>query len=209
MSLMPFILRLLVLQGLVLMLMGCPGTTTVQIAPTTTAPPPNLLSSVPPVRIKVANFVDKREGKPDPILIGRRQAAFGVPMGDVYSERPVFEIVTEALKSELKRNGHKIVKKNEDFVIHGEIRHFWVKTDATLLYWDVVGDVTVTMEIARPGQKGSVILGPYNGRKVERTYINPSGDMMKRVLTASLNSAIQQIGSDPKFVGELEKKPRR
>jgi hypothetical protein len=209
MSLIPIILRLLVLQGLALMLIGCPGTITVQIAPTQPTPPAGLLSSVPPVRIKVANFVDKREGNPNPILIGRRQAAFGVPMGEVYSERPVFETVTEAIKSELRRNGHNIVKENEDFALQGEIRHFWVKTDVTLLYWDVVGEITVTMEVNRPGQQGGGILGPYNGRKVERTYINPGEGMMKRVLTASLNSVIQQIGSDPKLVSELDKRQRR
>jgi hypothetical protein len=203
-------MKTLILSSMVLLALGCTGASTVQITPIQPATTKSLFPPALDTKIKIHNFIDAREGKLDPFLIGRREAAFGVPMGDVYSERPVFEIVTEAVKSGFSRSGYKIVGENEDFSVHGKIRQFWAKTPAPapLFYWDVVGEVTLTMEVSRPGQKVATILGPYTDRKVERTAINPSPEMMKRVLTAALMSVIQEMSSDPRLISKLTKKQK-
>ena len=130
-------------------------------------------------------------------------------MGDVYSERPVFEIVTEAVKSEFMRNGYKIVQENEDFSVKGKIVQFWARTPVKMMggCWDVVGEVNLTMEVSQPGQRITTTLGPYSGSKTERTFINPSPKIIKRVLTGALMGAIQKMNVDPRLISELAKKP--
>ena len=130
-------------------------------------------------------------------------------MGSVYNDRPVYEIVTEAVKSDFTRKGYKIVQENEDFSVKGRIDQFWVKTPFKMmgLLCDAEGEVTLTMEVSRPGQKVVTTLGPYKGRKVERAMI-PSPEMFKRVLTGALMDAIQAMSSDPNLINVLTTKPK-
>jgi hypothetical protein len=86
-------------------MLGCAGTATLNLNYLPTAALDSPLASVSPVKIKLLNFEDKRSGKVETILIGGRHAAFGVPMGDVYSEKPVFEIIRNAVKTDLGNDG--------------------------------------------------------------------------------------------------------
>ncbi len=157
------------------------------------------LASIPTVKFKVENFEDRREQKVEPILVGHREAAFGVPMGDIFSERPIFEIVRNTVKTELISNGHTIVNNNENISLKGKINKFWVRTDVTALYWDLVGEVSIMIEVSSPTRKTPTLLGPYSGQNVERTYINPSKEIATRVLDKSLADAMRKMSSDPKF----------
>lgn len=165
-----------------------------------------LLASVPALKIKLLNFEDKREQQTEAILIGRREAAGGIPMGDVFSERPIFEIVRDAIRTELIRNGHSIVNENEDISMKGEIRKFWVGTEVTALYWDVLGEVSITVEVKYPASDAPILLGPYSGKNVERTYINPSEEIVTRVLVKSLEAVMQSMNSDRELARVLRAK---
>lgn len=157
------------------------------------------LASVSSVKVKLENFKDIREQQAESILVGRREAAFGMPMGDIFSERPTFEIVRDAVRTELINNGHRIVSNNENISIKGKIRKFWVRTDVTALYWDLVGEVSIVIEVSSPAHRTPILLGPYNGKNVERTYINPSKEIATRVLEKSLEQAMHAMSSDPKL----------
>lgn len=157
------------------------------------------LASVSTVKVKLGSFEDRREQKAESILVGHREAAFGVPMGDIFSERPIFEIVRDTVKTELIRNGHTIVNNNENISIKGKINKFWVHTDVTAFYWDLVGEVNIMIEVSSPTRKTPTLLGPYRGKNVERTYINPSKELATRVLDKSLGDAMRAMSSDPKL----------
>jgi uncharacterized lipoprotein YajG len=204
------ILKILILSSMIFLLLGWTRDKTIRITPGQPVVPERPSSITPGVKIKVYTFIDGRQGNLDPYLIGKRTAAFRAPLGDVYSERPVFEIVTEAVKSEFTRKGYRIVPENEDFSVRGKINQFWAKTPVKMMgaAWDVVGEVALTMEVSRPGQRAVTILGPYSDRKVERTPINPGPQIIKRVLTDALVGAIQKMSYDPKLSNELSKKPR-
>ena len=165
-----------------------------------------LLASVPALKITLLNFEDKREQRTEAILIGRREAAFGVPMGDVFSEHPIFEIIRDAIRTELIRNGHSIVTDNEDISMKGEIRKFWVGTEATALYWDVVGEVSIVVEVKYPAAGAPILLGPYSGKNVERTYSNPGEEIVTRVLVKSLEGVMHSLNSDRELVRVLRTK---
>jgi len=164
------------------------------------------LASASVLKIKLLNFEDTREQRAESILIGRREAAFGVPMGDVFSERPIFEIIRDAVRTELIRNGHSIVTNNENISMKGKIRKFWVGTEVTALYWDVVGEVSIVVEVKYSASRAPILLGPYSGKNVERTYINPSKEIVTRVLAKSLEGAMHAMGSDRKLARVIRAK---
>ena len=133
------LMRTLILSGMIFLLLGCIGNKTIQITPVQPVVPESPLSTTSAAKIKVYNFLDARQGKLDPYLIGHNALAnfsssdTKADMHSVYNERPVFEIVTEAVKSEFTRNGYKIVQENEDFSVKGRIDQFWVKTPFTMM----------------------------------------------------------------------------
>jgi hypothetical protein len=75
------------------------------------------------------------------------------------------------------------------------------------LCFDVVGEVTLIMEVSRPGQKVVDTLGPYNGRKVERAMF-PGPENFKQVLTGALMDAIREMSSDPNLINVLANKQK-
>lgn len=205
---MKFLLRTkktLILIGMILLLLGL-RSKTIEIMPGQPVVPESPYSTRSDVKIKVYNFQDARQGKLDPYLIGKKRA-FGVTMVDFYSKRPIFQVVTQAVKSEFIRHGYKIVQENEDFSVKGIIDQFWAKTPITRMgaTWDVVGEVSLTMEVSRPGQKIGTRLGPYAGRKAKST-LNPGPQRFQLVLTEALMDAMQAMSSDPRLISELAKK---
>lgn len=189
---------------LLIFLFGCAGTATLNLNYQPTASPDALIASVSPVKIKLLNFEDKRGGRVKSILIGGRHAAFDVPMGDVYSARPVFEIIQGAVKSELARNGHVMVNVNEDFIFRGQTESFWVKTDVTPLYWDIIGEVSIKLEVTDTKKASSSTFGPYSAKNDERTYLYPSKSLMEKVLNTSLEQVMKQMSSDETLVKFLK-----
>ena len=184
---------------------GCIGNETVNLDYKPTERVENLLTSARPLRVNLLNFEDKRAGQIDPVLIGCRQAAFGVSMGAVYSDLPVPEIIRSAVKTELTESGHIIVDKNEDITIKGEVRTYWVSTETTMFYWDVIGEVRIVVVVKNADSDSFIKLDPYNGRKVERTYLYPSVAIMKRVLGASLDKVLQTMSSDEELIKVFKK----
>ncbi len=155
-------------------------------------------SNSPAPNIKLNDFQDVRVGKNEPEIIGHREAAFGVSMGDVQVKRPIFEIIHNALSTELMQNGYSIVNTGEDFTITGKIFNFWVGTDVTALYWDVYGEVRIAIDIKNTNGEITQI-GPYYAKNIERTYKNPSVPIMERVLLASIKEVIGKFLSDKEF----------
>jgi uncharacterized lipoprotein YajG len=210
------LMRTLILSGMIFLPLGCMGNKTIQITPVQPVVPESPLSTTSAAKIKVYNFLDARQGNLDPYLIGHSFSTkfctsdVKAAMGSVYNDHPVFEIVTEAVKSEFTRNGYKIVQENEDFSVKGRVDQFWVKTPFAMmgLFVDVVGEVTLTMEVSRPGQKVVDTLGPYNGRKVERTMRLPSPEDFKQVLTGALMDTIREMSSDPNLINVLTNKQK-
>jgi len=197
--------EVLILIGMIFLLLGL-RSKTVEITPIQPVVPESPYSTRSDVKIKVYNFQDARQGKLDPYLIGKKRA-FGVTMVDFYSKRPVFKIVTQAVKSEFIRHGYKIVQENEDFSVKGRIDQFWAKTPLTRMgaTWDVVGEVSLTMEVSRPGQKIGIRLGSYTGQKSKST-LNPGPKTFQLVMTDALRGAIQEMSADPRLISELTKK---
>jgi hypothetical protein len=192
------------LLGSCLLLSGCGGTSTLKLGYKPSEGEKGLLASLPSKTVKVLPFSDKRQPQMESIKIGSREAAFAVPMGEVYAERPVFEIVRDAVQTEFARNGHLVVGDNESVSIRGEIRAFSVGTSVTLVYWDVIGNVSFTLEAKKAGDAPAVTMGPFEGKQVERTYVYPTAEIMERVTGGALDNAVRKMGSDAALIAFLK-----
>jgi hypothetical protein len=68
----------------------------------------------------VLDFSDQRPGM-EPLLLGKRYDSNQVSKGEVTVQRPVSEIVTEAVRAELAAAGHRLVADGEEVVVSGVI----------------------------------------------------------------------------------------
>jgi hypothetical protein len=148
------------------------------------------------VAVRVAEVVDARGERG---RIGERQAAFGVSMGDVYLSRRVRDVVREAIADDLLAGGRRVVASGEDLVVTPTLRRFWVHTDTTPLYWDVVGEIEVDVEVSAQGSAPA--RQTFSCRQVERTWAWPTAALAGRVLDLCLGELGTKLRGDPIFTG--------
>lgn len=198
------LLLIIAVVSLSFAVLGCARTLKLQYNPLPDTK--NLLASVSPMKIKLVDFTDKREEGIDSKLIGGIQEKVGSIITDIQSDRAVFEIIRDALKAELIRNGHTVVDDDEDIVLKGEIKTFWLKTEVTKEDWDVIGEIEVLVEVLNSAAGGSSFIGPYYAKTIEKRYLIPGNSVMTRILEKSLSKLMQQIRSDSDLATALGKK---
>jgi uncharacterized lipoprotein YajG len=125
--------------------------------------------------------------------IGERKAAFGVDMGDVHFSRDVASFMKEALETELSAAGHRIVTESGDLAVTGELQSFWVRTETTPLYWDVIADAKIQLAIARGGER---VQRGYAATAKKRTYVWPSASLLGQVVDQCVDDLMSKIRAD-------------
>ena len=116
-------------------------------------------------------------------------------MGDVNLARRVPELLREALTDELLAGGQRVVESGEDLSVDAAVRRFWVHTDTTPLYWDVVGEIELELSVAAP--RAAPVRRTFSCRQSERTYAWPSAALTGRVLDRCLAELGEQVRTDP------------
>ena len=125
------------LIGLALLLGGCAGDILVVIPPHDPNPE-SVLRSAAPSLVSVAVQLE-----PSPVARGKREAAFGVPMGNVSFSPPPDVSIRRVLEAELVASGHAIEGDSPAVELIADVKRFEVRTDTTLVYWDVIGEVAI------------------------------------------------------------------
>jgi hypothetical protein len=108
----------------------------------------------------------------------KREAAFGTPMGYVNFNPPEATVVQNLLTNELNvilRQGG--VTAPQDYSC--DIIEFGVNTNATLVYWDVVGHIRLALK------HGNAVVSLY-GTDQTRTFVWPGEDVIAKVMKGSL-----------------------
>jgi hypothetical protein len=83
--------------------------------------------------------------------------------------RPPSMAVRDAFAFELRRSGHMLVDTNPEIIVRGQVETFWIRTDVTPIYWDVVGEVRFTIEVLDSNLSKVMFKNTYQGNEVERT----------------------------------------
>jgi hypothetical protein len=151
-------------------------------------------------KIQLVPFEDKRQEK---YRIGERQAAFNVSMGNIYSNRQIPDYIHEALRNELLATGNEIVgEEDEDIILTGEILKFWVWTETTPLYWDLKGEVEITLRTINPKNKETLMEKPYSFQSSTRTYVWPTEKLATEVIEVSIKGLMYKIRNDSIWLKE-------
>ena len=127
-------------------------------------------------------------------------------MANVYADQSVDSIVRKAIEDEFAKCKHQIVMDGEDVVIKGDIQTFWIGTDVTSLYWDVYGEIGLLVKVYNNSLSSGETFGPYYAKNVERTYRDPSSEIMKMVIEKSLEEVMAQMCSDDPLISFLAQK---
>jgi hypothetical protein len=121
------------------------------------------------------------------IVASKREAPFGIPMGEITFAPSEEQLLKETLgvglmKLLVRREAH--TKETYSF----DLIEFGVSTKATPLYWDVVGRISL---ILRHGGKEYSLFGTHT----ERTYIWPGEGVIKNVVEESLKQVAASLES--------------
>lgn len=150
-----------------------------------------------PRELAVAPFADLR---PDRGRIGERSAALGVSMGDVHMARPPADFVREAVVDDLRAAGHRVDEPGAGAAaVEGELLRFWVRTDTTPVYWDIVAEIELRLALrepgAGPGEAPRTVTRACEHR--ERTYAWPTKSLVASTLGACLADLMAAFRGDP------------
>ena len=163
-------MKYFVLITLYSFLVGCAGHVNVKM-PLQEVQNQNLLA-----RVKVNDL------RAPGVAASTREAAFGVPMGNITFDPTEAQIVKNLLEVELtKILREKGIQSQQDYVC--DLVEFGVNTDTTPLYWDVIGRILLVLK-----QNGK----EYNlfGKALERTYAWPGESIIKEVVDESLQQIV-------------------
>ena len=80
--------------------------------------------------------------------------------------------------------------------ISGEVLRFWVRTDTTPLYWDVVAQMELRLALRPPGDAGEVRNVSHACEHRERTYAWPSQALVEKTLDACLYDLLTAFRAD-------------
>ena len=146
---------------------------------------------VPKAKVKrTIIFTNVQDARRQKYQIGERSAAFGVSMGDVYFYRSVPAFVEDMVATELRAAGHSVLKSGVGTPLSIVIKRFSATTEPTLLYWDVVANVEL-----------SVVFGDltksFSCQKSDRTYIWPTEYLFSVVVDDCLIDLMKKVRDDP------------
>jgi uncharacterized lipoprotein YajG len=147
-------------------------------------------------QIKLVAFNDKRKERN---RIGERHAAFNVSMGDIYTNRDVASFITEAVQNELLASGNKLTDNPNDITVSGDVIKFWIWTDTTALYWDIIGEIEVNLNVVSPkSDKSHQKL--YKAKSTKRTYVYPSQELVEEVVSETIKNLMLDIRQDSPWI---------
>jgi len=116
------------------------------------------------------------------IAASKREAAFGVPMGNITFDPSEVQLVKETLELELtKLLQERGIQAKQ--VYECDMVELGVNTITTPLYWDVIGRIRFVLK--HSGREYNLA-----GTHTERTYVWPGEALIKKVIEESLQQVV-------------------
>jgi uncharacterized lipoprotein YajG len=159
----------------------------------------SMLASVAPRRIEVAAVTDRR--------MDQRRIGYKPKSGaDIVTDRPVTDIVREALAVELGANGHAVVGDSKDATVVAAVEEFWLDVVAGYSTTQYVGKVAIALAVADGGSGDTLITRRYVGIK-RRHGDADDATVWREVMDAALARTMHDLATDPDVVAALGRLP--
>lgn len=158
------------------------------------------LTTVPPQQVTIAKFTDSR---PEPELIGYKRNGYGQHTADIKPNKPVSEIVQDAVTAVFRKGGNTI-GDHGTIIVSGDIKTFWF--DSKVNFWTIEFMAKSAIHlVVRDATDSSVIYendytGSYNEEStggLEKTW--------QKVLNEALAKMCENISLDIDLANALKR----
>jgi hypothetical protein len=126
-------------------------------------------------------------------LIGERKS-FNTSLGEIEMSPIPVDMIEQLLKSELSALGNEIVDSDEEFRIDGQLNKFKIVTPNTISYWDVNGEVDISLAVTSQAEKKHS--SHYAVTCTDRTYVWPGEEILKGVIMDCLGKIAVSLQND-------------
>ena len=128
-----------------------------------------------------------------PGRIGERKTVSNISLGMVTIQPTPGRLVGNAFRAELEAAGHRSAKSAASVSIDGEVKRFELRTDVTVLYWDVFFNADVSVRIRNGAVERN---GDYSAACTERTYAWPGEELIARLITMCIGDLSGKFRND-------------
>lgn len=151
------------------------------------------LRHVPSTTFDIGEFRQTFNSLAFPGSIGERKTIFDLSFGEVILDPPAEELIREAVVAELEAAGHHQNVTSPVVSVTGDVKKFALRTDATLLYWDVAVSAAVSIRLAAAADE---TIRDYSADCVERTYEYLDEETLAPIVSACIRKLMLQFRND-------------
>lgn len=180
--------RIITLLAVSLALSACAfGDAKLNVAYDAAAAKPGLLSEAPSARVDLKPVDDARVEKQS---IGYKRNGFGAKTADILSVKPAPEIVQDALRAILEKNGHAIGGDSERFAVATRLNKFWFDYKTGLVTVEFYGSVQAEVSVIDKATGQTIYTELFDGYHSEKT-----GGGLNKTWTRIMNAAIADLAT--------------
>jgi Uncharacterized lipoprotein len=159
------------------------------------------LSEIPSRQLTIGEFKDVR---PERDRIGYKRNGYGMKTADILTQKPVPEIVREAVTAELSKNGHMTASKAPELGLASKITTFWFNTQINFWSVEFMGTVAVNLNVTDGKTGASLLARKYQGHFNEKS-LGGLDATWERAMNAALVLMIEEMSTDTKLLEVLRK----
>lgn len=178
---------------------GLLGNVTVRLAPYKAATGTGRSAATAAVRLEPV-----LDGRRDAVgaLIGERTTVGNMSMGMIELAPPATQAVGDMLRAELGAAGYRTDEADAPVRIVAQMKKFQVATPATMLYWDLNGEIE--LGLVATGSAGRRHETRYTAQCTDRTFDYPSEDLIRGVVQACLKTIGAKLRNDAALAALLD-----
>ena len=183
----------------IIMLQACGKPTTLKVNHDELAKYEGPLKELTETSFQKAQLIDERTNR---TRIGVKKNGFGGEIGDIVTEAPVDEIVSNAISTAFVKNGH-IISKDGRVKIEGIITNFWLEMDMNTFTVEFIGDVQCELTFIDTKTGVKLYSSEYSGRYAEKKAAGAKKTWQK-IMSKAVNNLIEDLVFDEDLKEALE-----
>jgi outer membrane protein assembly factor BamE (lipoprotein component of BamABCDE complex) len=122
--------------------------------------------------------------------------SLGLKVGDIQAALNVPDYLRRELITEVYAAGHPIADPDADLTIEPTLTRFWVWTESTPFYFDVIVEIECDLACTRADAPGQSVSRNYSSRIVERTHAIPGSEFFSKAAGGCVDNLLAKIRED-------------
>ena len=193
-------MKKLIVLFIVTLLQGCAFTdVTLDITEDNAAAFKGPLSSIEPTVFRLEELGDNRSDKE---RIGWVKNGYGANTADIFSSKPVNEVVLNAVQTALTKNGHSVGEQGR-ITVSGDVNQFWFESDVNFWTIEFIGAIEFSAVFKDKLSDEVIYESVYNGSYSEKVGAGYK-KTWEKVMSNALNNLIEEIIFDEELARSIE-----